>query len=157
VSTWLNIATFPVCLAVSAVGVVLSVITWRKKGPRSGIRGIAWSLLPIAAWLIHAIGLIGRLGSAIVNFATSFVFSPETWLGVIVLGLSVLLFLISGGIPMFQPGSRKKAAKASRAKGAEAGGQEHAAIPAKSDRSAVSAPDDDLSDIQEILRKHGIN
>src|SRR5580698_1055563 len=74
---------------------------------RSGMRGAAWSLLPLVMYLTGSIRLVGRLGSAIVSFAGSFVFSPKAWLGVILFGLAVLLFLISGGIPLLG-GTRKR-------------------------------------------------
>jgi hypothetical protein len=154
VGTWLDIATFPVCLAVSVVGIALSVMRWRKKGARSGLRGIAWSLLPIAAWLTHSIRLIGRIGSAVVQFGSSFVFSPETWLGVILVGLAVVLFLVSGGIPLV--GSHRRKVKARAGAGDKA--QLQASVPAKRDQPAVpAADDDDLGDVHEILRRHGIH
>src|ERR1700685_4531799 len=99
--TWLNIATFPVCLIVTIVGLVLSFIAWRKKGLRSGMRGVAWSLLPLAMYLTNAVRLVRRIGSAIRQFAGAFVFSPKAWLGVIFVAISALLFLVSGGIPLF--------------------------------------------------------
>ena len=74
--TWLNIGGW-VCVAITIVGLVLSVIVWRKKGPGSGLRGIAWSLIPLGAYLTHSIRLIGQIVSAVVQFATSFVFSHE--------------------------------------------------------------------------------
>ena len=63
-STWISFVTGswagPVCLAVTVVGLVLSVVAWRRKGARSGIRGMAWSLLPLAVYLVHALALVGR-------------------------------------------------------------------------------------------------
>jgi hypothetical protein len=156
VAKWLNFATSgwagPVFLVVTLVGLILSAIAWRKKGARSGIRGIAWSLLPIAAWLTHALGLIGHIVSAIVQFAGLFAFSPKTWLGVILVGVSALLFLISGGIPFAR--SRKK----HKDQRGGSGGQPSASVPATRKQAAVPAePDDDLSDVRDILKKHGIS
>src|SRR6266851_65055 len=86
VGPWLNFAysswAGPVFLVVTLAGLVLSAI--------------AWSLLPLAAWLTHALGLVGRIVSAIVQFAGAFAFSPRTWLGVILVGVSAVLFLVSG-------------------------------------------------------------
>ncbi len=90
-NSWLSFATSswagPVFLLVTLVGLVLSGIAWRKRGARSGIRGVAWSLLPIAAWLTHALRLIGHIVSSVVQFAGGFVFSPSAWLGVILVGV----------------------------------------------------------------------
>jgi hypothetical protein len=149
-----------VFLLVTLVGLVLSAITWRKKGARSGIRGIAWSLLPIAAWLTHALGLIGRIVSAIVQFAGAFVFSPTTYLGVIVVGVAAVLFLVSGGIPLVR---WRKRHKAGRGDGRSGGAKPTSSAPAVSGPSArgkAAVPadqDDDLSDVRDILKRHGIS
>jgi len=161
VKDWLGFATSgfagPVCLAVTVVGIVLSVLVWRKKGTRSGIRGIAWSLLPLAFYLVHALALIGRIVSAIVQFAASFVFAPETYLGVILVAAAVALFLVSGGLPLLRlrkhlPGHDK----AGRDHGKPASNGQ-SSVPAVRKRTEVTADDDDLSDVHDILKRHGIN
>lgn len=108
-NTWNSIAWFPLCVGLSAVGLVLSWVAWRKRGSRSGIRGAAWSLLPLALYLTGSITLVGRMGSAVVRFASSFVFSPRTWSGVALFILAGLLFLGSGGIPLVS--ARRRRAK----------------------------------------------
>lgn len=141
----------PIFVAVTVVGLVLSGLAWRRKGARSGIRGVAWSLLPGAAWLTHALGLVGRMVSAIVQFAAGFVFSPQAWLGVILVGVSVLCFLVSGGIPLI--GSRRR-----RRKDVDQGGpRPPVAGSAGRGRAAVESGDDDLADVRDILKKHGIS
>jgi hypothetical protein len=166
VGTWLSIATGATCLIVTIVGLVLSAWAWKAKGARSGLRGVAWSLLPIVMYLTGAIRLVGRLGSAIVSFAGSFVFSPKAWLGVILFFLAALLFMITGGIPLLRGGRkrqrRKEKQQADRMRGGDTGMQ--AAPPAPAARAQAGpppdvqpgAPEDDLSDVQEILRRRGI-
>ena len=154
-NTWLSFVSGsfagPIFVAVTVVGLVLSGLAWRRKGARSGIRGIAWSLLPAAAWLTHSLGLVGRIVSAVVRFGASFVFSPEAWLGVILVGVSVLLFLVSGGIPLV--GWRRR-----HRKEVEGGRGEPKAPAAGSSRPvAVESGDDDLADVRDILKKHGIS
>jgi hypothetical protein len=153
VGTWLNIATFPVCLAVTIVGLVLSFLAWRKKGLRSGLRGVAWSLLPFAMWLTNSVGLVGRIGSAIVRFGSAFVFSPKAWLGVIFVAISVLLFLISGGIPLLGGTRKRNKARRQKARDRE---PEPAAISRAQGQPPVPPAGDDLGDVEEILRRRGI-
>jgi hypothetical protein len=157
VNTWLSFVSGsfagPIFVAVTVVGLVLSGLAWRRKGARSGIRGIAWSLLPAAAWLTHSLGLVGRIVSAVVRFGAGFVFSPQAWLGVILVGVSVLFFLVSGGIPLV--GSRRR-----RRREVDGGrGRDERALPAagSSGRAAVESGDDDLADVRDILKKHGIS
>src|SRR5262249_23495970 len=74
-------------------GLIISFFVWRRRGVAAGLRGVAWSLLPLAAYLIGAIELLWRFGTAIGNFAASFVFSPKVWAGIIVVIVSVVLFV----------------------------------------------------------------
>jgi hypothetical protein len=158
VHSWLSFATSgwagPVFIAVTVAGLILSGIAWRKKGARSGIRGIAWSLLPIAAWLTHALPLIGRIVSAVVQFAGAVVLSPRVWLGVILVGVSAVLFLVSGGIPLVRWRKRHKEHHEDR----PAGGQVAVTAPKARGKAAVAPDqDDDLADVRDILKRHGIS
>lgn len=160
--TWLSFVNGSfagaVCLAVTIVLLVLSGIAWKKKGARTGVRGIAWSVLPLAAYLTHALGLLGRIVSAIVQFAGAFVFSPKAWLGVILVGISALLFLVSGGIPLVGWRKRRQKAKARKERDrADHGGQPPAAIPPRRSQAPQTGDDDDLREVQDILRKRGIS
>jgi hypothetical protein len=155
VHIWLDIASFGACLGVTVAGLVLSVIAWRKLGARSGMRGIAWSLLPLVAYLTGTLRLVGGFVSSIVHFSSSFVFSTKTWFGVGLAGVAVVFFLTSGGMPWLHWRKRSRERKAKRA--TTAGAQ----VPATTSRSTQAVPpapaDDGLgSDIEEILRKRGI-
>jgi hypothetical protein len=169
-NTWNSIAWFPLCAGLTGIGLVLSWFTWRRRGIRRGIRAVAWSLLPMALYLTGSILLVGRIGSAVVQFASSFVFSPKTWAGVILLCLSAVIFLTSGGIPRARrrkrgskgdekevsqkPGTQPVTAQSSRAV-AEVGAAPKQAKPAKQGKGA----DDDGLDpeVAAILRRHGIS
>src|SRR5258708_23703709 len=86
-------------MGLTGVGLALSWLTWRRRGVRRGVRAAAWSLLPLALYLTGSILLVGRIGSAGLNFAQSFVFSPQTWSGLVLFLVAPLLFLVPGGIP----------------------------------------------------------
>jgi hypothetical protein len=117
---------------------------------------VAWSLLPTVAWLTHALGALGRMVSALVQFASGFVFSPQTWVGVILAGVAALLFLTSGGIPLLRWRRRRRGEV--RGRSGHGGGSADTSVRAARERPAVQAPaDDDLSDIKEILRRRGIS
>jgi len=109
---------------------------------------------------VHALGLVGRIVSAIVQFAVSFAFSPLTYLGVILIVVAVVLFLVSGGIPLVRSRKRQsdhdKAARDSSGRGGPAGDGQ-ASVPAVRKGAEVTADDDDLSDVHDILKRHGIS
>jgi hypothetical protein len=155
--------SFVICVALTGVGLFASWLRWRRKGPRSGVRLAAWSLLPIAAWMTGVATLIERLGSAFTRFGASFVFSTRTWAGLLVAVAAVLLFLVSGGLPAV---SKRKARKAAKKGAAEPGPSRPStgspAITAGRSGKAAKTPraaadDDGLGDVEEILRRRGIS
>ncbi|MET8143859.1 cellulose synthase [Sphaerisporangium sp. NPDC005288] len=159
-----QIAWLPLCAGVSAAGLVLSFLALRRRGAAAGLRGAAWSLIPIAAYLTGALPALWQAGTAVAGFLTGLVLSPMVWAGVIVAGLSALLFLVSGvmrgrrraAAPAGERPAGRAAATAGPAPGAAAPTQPlRRPLPGK--QPAAPAADDDLSDIEEILKRRGIS
>jgi len=158
-STYSQIAWFPLCGGLTAIGLVASWFAWRRRGVAAGLRGAAWSLLPLAAYLTGAIEMLWKMGTAVTTFAASFIFSPKVWSGVIVAGVSALLFAVSGGL------RRRRAGRASSAKpvaqpgaaGLPAPVPGKAVKPAKAGNSKGIGDDDEFGDVAQILRRHGIS
>jgi heme exporter protein D len=175
----------PLAAGLTILGLVLSYLTYRRRGLRPALMGTAWSLLPIAAYLTGAIEMLWKVGVAIGQFATGFVFSPEKWAGIGVTGLAIALFLAAGGRERRRLAREaRKAARADRKAETERSSAPSAVGRARStagtqmlpaerdrvpvDRAAASSPakgsrktaaltdDDDMKDIEDILRKRGI-
>jgi hypothetical protein len=150
-----------VCIALAVAGFVISFFVWRRSGPARGIRAIAWSLIPLGVYLAGAATLLSRIGSAIAKFSSAFVWGPKSWLGVIFLGLAVVLFLTTGGLPVLRWNKRRKQAKAGQDRAAGGQPEKPAAVTSgaakggRKDGSATPA-DDDLAEVAEILRRRGI-
>ena len=104
-----QIPWFLLCGGLTVVGLIGSWFVWRRRGARAGARVVAWSLVPIALYLI---GII----QPIWNFAYGLVFSPKVWTGLVLLGVAALVFAVTGGLR----GSGKSAKK-------QAGGPAHLA------------------------------
>jgi len=167
VSTYDKIAWLPLCGGLTGLGLVLSYVVMRRRGLGSGLRWAAWSLLPLAAYLTGAIEMFWKMGIAIGDFAKGFVFSAQVWAGIAIAGLSAVLFVASGSVRR----RRVKQGQGKRAVGATAAapGRELAPrtapvattatpkAPAKAPKGkSAAADDDDLGDIEDILRRHGI-
>jgi hypothetical protein len=157
--TYDQIAWLPLTAGLTLAGLIVSFFVWRRRGVAAGLRGVAWSLLPVAAYLIGAIELLWRFGTAIANFASSFVFSPRVWAGFIVLIVAIVLFVVSGGLRGRT--RRRGGGKAvTQAAGNGAGSSAAAAKPGKAistGKGKASGLDDDvLGDAAEVLRRHGI-
>ena len=174
-STYDKIAWLPLCGGVTGLGLVLSYLAMRRRGIGSGLRGAAWSLLPIAAYLTGSIEMFWKMGVAIGDFATGFVFSPKVWSGIAVAGFSALLFVVSGPLRRrrVKRGSQPKAAEpaappAGELAAARTGSQLTTRTDTRTAPVPVKAPvkarkgkgadddDDDLGDVADILRRHGI-
>ena len=158
--TYSQIEWLPITAGLAILGLIVSFFLWRRRGAAAGLRGVAWSLLPVAAYLIGAIELLWRFGSAIASFASSFVFSPRVWAGIIVALVSVLLFVVSGRL---RSRARRRSGGQAAPKAAGAGTGATATTAGKPGK-AISAPkrqpavvdDDVLGDAAEVLRRHGI-
>jgi len=176
-----SIAWLPLTAGLTVLGIVLSYLAYKRSGWRAGLRGVSWSLLPIAAYLTGAIEMLWKVGAAIGQFGDSFVFSPVKWVGVGVTGLAFALFLASGGrlrrkaardARRTRRGDGKNAAEGAPGRAGLAGPDPGTALtrsmpttrtpapatPSKQKASRATAPadDDDMKDIEEILRKRGI-
>jgi heme exporter protein D len=181
VSTYNQIAWLPLCAGLTGLGLVLSYLAMRRRGVGAGLRGVAWSLLPLAAYLTGSIEMFWKMGVAVGDFAKGFVFSTRVWSGIAVAGLALVLFVVSGTLRR----RRVEQGQDKRATGSGAGGARTlpanrapatggqlatrpgatapaSGSPAQAPRNAarkgrnVSDDDDDMKDIEDILRRHGI-
>jgi hypothetical protein len=121
-----------------------TVYAFRRRGVASGLRGAALTLLPLAALMTGTLRMFGRIGDAVLDWATRLVFSPVVWIGFTLFGVSVALFVVAGMV------------------GRRSGDQPRAAPPSSRpdhlppSRRGEPAVDDDLADIEAILKKRGI-
>jgi hypothetical protein len=143
-----------ICSAVSAAGLGIAAITAYRRRFLSAARIAAYSLLPLGLVLTGA-----------VEWAVGTAFSLTAWVGFGLIGVAWLLFLTTRAVERRRGGSRKerKAAAAARHEAAEPaasrpslGRSAPAADPAAPARPKAARKDDDFSDIEAILKKHGI-
>lgn len=154
-STYNQIAWLPLCGGLTGLGVVASWFLFRRRGFAAGLRGIAWSLLPLAAYLTGAIEMIWKMGVAIGDFGTSFVFSPEKWAGIAVTGIAAFAFLLSRMLRRSRP--VKGGGQSRAAENGKPGTEVTAAKPAKAKAvTAADGGDEDFRDIEKILRDRGL-
>ena len=138
-------------VTLSVVGLLLAVVLWSARGAATGLRAVAWALLPAAAGLTGTLRLLWQIGDSILEWAVHLVFSPVVWAGIVLIGISLVLFAVSAALRSRRPGGTRPAgppeplpAQRSRPAARPTGG-----------RPAVQ--DDDMDDIEAILRRHGIS
>ncbi|MFE0187503.1 hypothetical protein [Streptomyces sp. NPDC059008] len=147
--------TSTVCAAVSAAGLGIAALTAYRKRFLAATRIAAFSLIPI-----------GLVMTGVIDWLTGIVFKPTVWAGFGLLALSAVLFMISRGVERRRGGigGRKERRSAAAAKpdavapaaSAPSLGAGRGAAKGKAPRGGDSAPKDDFSDIEAILKKHGI-
>ncbi|WP_256105897.1 hypothetical protein [Streptomyces sp. ODS05-4] len=143
--------------AVSAAGLGLAAITAYRKRFLTAARIAGYALVPLGLVMTGAVAWLARTA-----------FSPVAWAGFGVLGLSWLLFAVTRGVERRRgTGSTRKERRAARRETAAApGASTPAAVTGQAarpgGRPAAGKPDaargggDDFSEIEAILKKHGI-
>ncbi|MDT6985717.1 hypothetical protein ACFSUJ_05660 [Streptomyces lusitanus] len=148
-----------VCSAVAAAGLGIAVVAAYRKRYLTATRIAAYALVPL-----------GLVMTGVVEWLADTAFSPTAWAGFGVLGLSWLLFATTRTVERRRGGTRKErkaareAARETSAPAATAPGASAPALGQAASRGQSPAPrrkqaaqgDDDFSDIEAILKKHGI-
>jgi hypothetical protein len=147
-----------ICMALSAVGVVLAVLTASRGRFRAGIRWLAVALIPTGLWLTGLITVFRQIGHALASWATHLVFDPRVWVGVVMLGAAVVLLFSTGA--RLRRGDRHRETKATGTSSvaAKPSAQPLPARTQSSGKSGATGGSDlgDFSDIEEILKRRGI-
>ncbi len=150
-------------VALSLVAGTWTWLAYRKRGLGAGLMGAGITLLPIAAYLTRTLRMFGEIGSAIGSWATSLVFSPVVWSGIVLAGIAVVLF--GAGRAIEARGGGKPAKPAKRARPAKVRGDERLELPGSTTPGTTTGTtparradpiDDDLADIEALLKNRGI-
>ncbi|MGI5467715.1 hypothetical protein [Streptomyces sp. CA-132043] len=147
--------TSTVCAALSVAGLGIAALTAFRRRFLAATRIAAFALIPA-----------GLVMTGIIDWITGLVLKPTVWAGFGLLALSVLLFLVSrfaerrsgrrkerrAATAAAQPGGAVAPAASAPSLGA---GREPARRPA-AEPARQGGGEDDFSDIEAILKKHGI-
>lgn len=135
----------------TVLGTVWTVHAFRHRGAASALRALGLTLLAPAAYLTGTFEMFSEIGSAISRWAVHLVFSPLVWLGVVLAGISAVCLGVSGALR-----ERGRGAAAVEApKGKKQNKDRGLPAPQGSGRGEP-AIDDDMAEIEAILKKRGI-
>ncbi|WP_314249576.1 hypothetical protein [Streptomyces sp. DSM 40907] len=145
-----------ICSAVSVAGLGIAAVTAYRKRFLAATRITAYALVPVALVM-----------TGFVEWVSGMVFNPTVWAGFGLLGVSWLLFMTTRAIERRglaasgepgEPGKSGKKVKGSPAAGAVAPAASAPSLGAArtGSQSQSAAPAEDFSDIEAILKKHGI-
>ena len=135
-------------LSLTGAGGVYTWFAYQRHGLAAGLKGAGVTVLPLAAYLTKTLQMFTRMVDAVADWATSLVFNPAVWLGVILAGVGVLLL----GAGRFLDRRQQDDPKPRRGKSKPSG-----ELPAGRAPRSEPVVDDDLADIEAILKKRGIS
>jgi len=136
-------------LALTALGGIYTWWALRHRGFASAVRAAGLTLLPLAAWMTGLLQVFGTVTHAFVHFFTRLVFSPVVWLGMVVFVVAFVLIGASNVVTRHRepaPSDRKRDRKQTK--------QTKALGPAVRPDPLI---DDEMAEIQAILKKRGIS
>ncbi len=136
-------------LTLTLLGGLYTWVAYQRRGAAAALRGAGLTLLPVAAWLTGVLRLLTEVGDAVGDWAVRLAISPRLWVGVVVAGIAVVLFVVSGFLGKRGVGVPAKAKQQSPKQ----------MLPGA--RSAADAPvtsgvDAEMAEIEAILRNRGI-
>ena len=133
-------------LSLTVLGGIYTWWSLRHRGFTAAVRAAGFTLLPLAAWLTGLLQVFGEVADSFAHWFTRLVFSPTVWLGVIV--FVVAFVLIGGANALARRTAPEKPAKKRR-------GDQPKAVGATSHPDPLI--DDEMAEIQAILKKRGIS
>ncbi|MFG2557228.1 hypothetical protein ACGFWF_46095 [Streptomyces sp. NPDC048581] len=143
-----------VCSAAAVAGLGIAAVTAYRKRFLAAARLAAYSLVPL-----------GLVMTGVVDWLADTAFSPTAWAGFGVLGAAWLLFASTRAVERRRGGTRKERKEAARAAAQREAVAPQASAPSlgpgtRQSTRPATAPradaGDDFSDIEAILKKHGI-
>ena len=140
-----DVVLLPLCIGLALLGVIATGIAWRRGNKGRVVQGAAFALAPVALYFSGLLRLLWNGVAAVVSWASALILSPAVWFGMALLGLCVVLWVVGGIVAR----RSKPAAKATS-------GRSSAALPAKG-RAAKQPPvDEEMAEIEALLKSRGI-
>jgi len=144
----------PLCVGLTLLGVIATGVAWRRGNRGRVVQGVGLALAPIALYFSGLLRLLWDGVMAVGSWASAIILSPAVWFGLALLGLCVVLWVVGGVAARRSSGAKKS--KTVPTAGAKT------ALPAKGKPAAKTtsrqpAPiDDDMAEIEALLKSRGI-
>jgi hypothetical protein len=148
----------PLAVGLTLLGIIITGIAWRRGRRGRAVQGIGLALAPVALYVSGLLGLLWNGVVAIVGWAARVVLSPTVWLGLSLLALCVVLWVVGGLVARHSPSRKAKAAaKADSRPAAALPGNPQSAKKQPAPAKNAAPVDDDMAEIEALLKSRGIN
>ncbi|MFI2302219.1 hypothetical protein ACH5AL_25730 [Actinacidiphila glaucinigra] len=145
--------TSTVCVALSAAGLAIALLTAYRRRFRRATMIAAAALLPVGLYMTGLVSLAGTVVRAVADWAAGLVFKPSVWAGFAVLALAVVLYVLA------RVAGRRKAVPEAKGRAVAPGAGAPALTQGKKPVPKAAKTDPDLAEfgeIEEILKRRGI-
>lgn len=153
-----------VCLGLTLLGVLFTALAGRRGNRGRVVQGLALTLAPVGLYLSGLLGLLWRGVTALGNWATALTMSRTVWVGLSLLAVCLVLWLVGGVVARRAPRSKRRPVADSaspRSATPAVSGADHRrqAKPSTGAANSKASPpvDDDMAEIEELLKSRGIN
>lgn len=138
-------------LTLTLLGGIYTWFAYQRRGLAAGLRGAGFTLIPVALLLTDTLKMLTRIVDAVGDWALHLVFNPFMWAGIVLAGVSVVCFVVSGYLTRREIGTTPPEGR--RAEGSKAlpEGRGKRAEPVLAD-----PVDAEMAEIEALLRKRGI-
>jgi hypothetical protein len=139
-------------LSLTLLGGIYTWFAFRSRGFVAGLRGVGFTIIPVALLLTDTLETATRIGSAVGDWVGNFAFSPASWLGIILAVVSVTCFVAAGflaergvgGAKAKEPGEKPSRKELGQGRGSKK-------------EPVLSDVDPEMAEIEALLRKRGIS
>jgi hypothetical protein len=144
-------------LSLSILGGIYTWWALRHRGVTAAVRGAGLTLLPLAAWMTGLLQVFGDIGNTLAHWLTRLVFSPSVWLGMVIGFVAIVLIGGANAVSRRVPGDAPDRSTRRGDRRADRRGDRTA--PQAVARASTPDPliDDEMAEIQAILKKRGIS
>jgi hypothetical protein len=150
----------PLCVGLTLVGVVVALFAFRRGKRGRAVQGLALALAPVGLYFTGLLRLVWDAVVALVRWATGNVFDLGAWVGFGVLALSIVLWVVGGVLARRSRRAAKAVPTAPTAptkQGQVGSGKVPAGkTPARRPAAAPTEQDDDMAEIEALLKSRGI-
>jgi hypothetical protein len=153
----------PLCVGLTLLGIIATGIAWRRGNKGRVVQGVALALAPIALYFSGLLRLIWDGVVAVGSWASRIILSPAVWFGLSLLGLCVVLWVVGSLVARRFPGKPRQRAVAStdaspRTSPRAVQSPATSGKPSGKTKTSAKAPvDDDLAEIEALLKSRGID
>jgi heme exporter protein D len=138
-------------LTLTLLGGIYTWLAYQRRGLAAGLRGAGFTLIPVALLLTDTLKMVTRIADAVGDWALHLVFNPFMWAGIVLAGVSMVCFVVSGFLTRREIGTTPRQGRRTDDTKALPEGRGKRAEPVVAD-----PVDAEMAEIEALLRKRGI-